>query len=387
MINVVLRILRRGAAMICVIHALPVAAATITVTPATFDSAVAAAKGGDTLALVGTFGKIRIIDRDFATAVTINASRATFTSTLTLDNVDNLTVGGGTFNIAGAPQYTQAVAVYGGRNIAFNAPNISGSAGGEGIVFDGTAGATVASGTFRGLQVGIVLGSVTNGVATHNTVTGAVSDGIDIANSHGVTASYNSCSAGAPGPGVHPDCVQLWSVTGQPLQSDIIVRNNRATGPTQGFTAFASMGGELRVQIINNSLTTSYPQGVACYECVNSTISYNSLATMAGALYLTNLTVSGGTGNSVVGNVIKPYAGAVSGSHIGMLDASLDAGRGVDVAPTSDAPDLARLVGEPPADSAGIAAIPEPSSWALLLAGFAAVGLARRRGSRAAVAV
>ena len=226
----------------CLLFALPVAAKTITVTPATFDSAVASARGGDTLALVGNFGSIRIINRDFASNVTINASRATFSGTLTLNNVDNLTVSGGVFDISGAPAYTQAAAVYGGRNITFSAARMIGTAGGEGITFSGTTGAVVTNSTFTGLQVAVVLGSVTNGVATRNTITGSVSDGIDIANSHGVTASYNSCSGGNPGPGVHPDCVQLWSVTGQPLQSDIIVRNNTATGPTQGFTAFDSMG-------------------------------------------------------------------------------------------------------------------------------------------------
>ena len=192
-------------------------------------------------------------------------------------------------------------------NITFNGSNITGSAGGEGIAFSGTAGATVSTATFTGLQEAVVFGSVTSGNATRNTITGAVSDGIDIADSHGVTASYNSCSNGNPGPGVHPDCVQLWSVTGQPLQSQIIVRNNTATGPTQGFTAFDSMGGEQQVQIINNTVNTSYAQGIACYSCINSTIAYNTLTTMAGAPYLTNLNVIGGTGNTVVGNVINPY--------------------------------------------------------------------------------
>ena len=317
--------------------------------------------------------------------MTINASRATFTGTFTLSNVDNLTVGGGTFNIAGAPAYTKGAVVYGGRNIVFNGAKVTGSAGGEGIVFSNTVGASVTAGTFRGLQVAVVLGGVTNGSATHNTITGAVSDGIDIADSHGVMASYNACSGGAPGAGVHPDCVQLWSISGAPLQSDIIVRNNSANGPTQGFTAFDSMGGELRVQILNNSVDTSYPQGVACYGCIDSAISYNSLATLAGSPYETSLTVSGGTGNSVIGNIVHPYA-APRGTRIGSLDALAGADDAAVFAALTGpqaAPDLAALTGTPPGVP-GATAVPEPSSWALLLAGFAAVGVARRRGSPAA---
>ena len=363
-----LRGARRAIVVACALLPMSTTAAVITVTPATFDAAVAAAKGGDTLKLVGTFGKERIMARSFIGGVTLDATQATFTATLTLKDVENLTVVGGTFNIVGAVQYTRAVAIYGGRNVTFKAPRVLGSAGGEGIVFDGTNGANVAGGMFHGLENGVVLGSVTNGNVSKATITGAVSDGIDIADSHNVTASYNSCSAGAPGAGVHPDCIQLWSVTGKPLQSDIVVRNNSASGPTQGFTAFASMGGELRVQFSHNKVDTSYAQGIACYDCLDSNISYNSLSTLVGAPFRTNLNVVGGSGNLVVGNLIEPYV-----TLRGPASATFE-----DDGATGAMPDLAALVGTAP-DGGGSAVVPEPASWTLLVAGFAVVGTATRR--------
>lgn len=386
MTNTVLNRVCFAGAAAYLLFAVPATAGSITVTPATFASAIAAARGGDTLRLVGTFGAIRIVNRDFASAVTINAAQATFTGTVTIGNVSNLKFGGGTFDIAGAPAFTKAVTVYGGRNIGFNALTVVGTEGGEGVVFNGTTGASVTSSSFSGLQVGVVFGSVTNGIATRNTITHSVSDGIDIANSHGVTASYNSCSNGNPGAGVHPDCVQLWSITGAPLQSNIIVRNNTATGPTQGFTAFATMGGELRVQILNNFVNTSYSQGVACYECVYSNISYNRLKTQPGATYLTNLNIIGGSSNSVIGNYVAPYDGPQAGPHLAALGRALDLTPAIDPGSDpvldpgmGDTPDLAELVGPQPEGLIATASVPEPANWALLIAGFAAVGIARRR--------
>lgn len=363
---------RCAAGIACALLAVPSTAATIIVTPATFNSVFAAEQGGDTLQLVGTFAGAWLRNRTFTNAVTIDATLATFTSTLSLDTIKNLTVRGGTFNISGAPDYTKAIWVRNGRNVSIVAPTVIGTAGGMGVVFAGTTGATLANGSFRGLQVASVFGSVTAGSVRGNTITGAVSDGIDIANSHGVTASYNSCSGGTPGAGVHPDCIQLWSVTGQPLQSDITVRYNKATGATQGFTAFDSMGGELRAQIIHNTVNTSYPQGIACYSCVDSNISYNTLSTLPGSTWKTTLNVIGGSNNTIVGNYIAPYSGPVTAALFVTSFAEAVAGP----------PDLALLLGAPSAGSLaglGSGAVPEPSSWVMLIVGFAGVGLAARR--------
>lgn len=329
--------------------AVPGGAATILVTPATAVAAFNAATAGDVLKLSGNFSGLRLGNRSFSRTVTLDLSQAVFTNTLLLTAVTNLKVTGGKFDITKDVPYTKAASVVGGSNVWFDRTTILGATGEQGIVFAGTTNASVSNGRFDGLRSAVILSEVTTGSATRNRVTHSLSDGIDIADSHGVSATYNTCSLSVPAPGAHPDCIQLWSVTGHALQSDNNVSYNTATGYTQGFTSFSAGGGGLRLTISHNVVNTSLSQGVACYECFDSNISFNTLTTLPGAAHLTNLSVLGGTGNTVVGNTINPFP--VAGSH------------------------FADLIG--PDEGAG--AIPEPSTWAMLLAGFAAVGLARRR--------
>ncbi len=376
MINYLCRGAQRAVIVISVLTSLPVAAATITVTPATFASVLAAEKGGDTLKLVGTFGAERLQNRSFSKVVTIDASAATFTNSFQMYSVSNLTFNGGTFNIVGTPAFTKGVAVYDSRNIVVSGIAVNGSSDGIGIFVSNAVNLHVLNDKLDGMRDGVALSTVTNGTVSGVKITHSSSDGIDIADSHFVTATNNNCSASVPSPGAHPDCIQLWSIAGHPLQSDIIVTKNVATGATQGFTSFAPGGGELRVQITHNTVNTSYSQGVACYDCIDSTISYNNLTTMPGSQYLTNLNVIGGSGNTVVGNHVTPY----TTSH-GTMTAMDE-----DVSP----PDLALLgSGNTALDSTmrgAIPGVPEPSNWAMLLAGFAAVGVVGRRGRRLAVA-
>ena len=345
-----------------------VSAATIVVTSATIVSAFNKANAGDTLRLVGTFGETKLIGRSFSRVVTLDASKALFTNTLNLTRDSNLKISGGTFDVTGGSAYNHAAVIYGGSNIVFDRSHALGVGNQGGLSFEGTSNVTVSNGSFDGFHDAVAFDAVTNGVATRNTIKHAEADGIDIGDSHFVTASYNNCSLGVPGAGVHPDCIQLWSLTGQPVESDITVTHNSATGPTQGFTSFSAGGGALRVAITHNTVASSYPQGVACYDCVDSTISYNTVSTLPGARWLTNINVLGGTGNTVVGNVIRaaPWLG-----HAPVATATAV------FAPALAAASLSNVVSGSPSG------VPEPATWALLVTGFAAVGAVRRRTARA----
>jgi len=335
----------------------PAAAATFIATPDTAAALLKTIGSGDTLQFVGSFGTLRMLDRSFTKTVTLDLTKASFTNTLNLSRINNLKVIGGRFDVTAGSIYSRAAVVYGGSNISFDKTVVVGTAGQIGISFAGTSHATVSNGRFDGLQVGVAFGSVTGGIALKNRITHAVSDGIDIADSHHVTASFNTCSLGTPGVGVHPDCIQLWSNPGQPLQSDNIITRNTATGPTQGFTSFSAGGGGLRLQITRNIVSTSFPQGIACYECVDSIITYNTLTTLPGSQYLTNLNVVGGSGNTMLGNVIHQFPVVIKPK----------AKAGAQIAAQS-------------ASSAAVT-VPEPSSWTMLIVGFAAVGVARRRAT------
>ncbi len=347
----------------------PVTAATIVVTPDNFTAAFKAASGGDILRLVGTFGATRLASEKFSKVVTLDATKAVFTNTLQMTDVSNVKVIGGTFNIAGNAIYTKAALIYNGSNVWFDRTTVNGEAGQYGVTFNGTTNAEVSAGKFHGLRAGVLFGSVTNGIATKNKITASDSDGIDISDSHFVTASYNSCSAGNPGPGAHADCIQLWSVAGNPLQSDIIVTHNLATGPTQGFTSFQAGGGGLRIQMTYNMVNTSASQGIACYDCYDSIITNNHVSTMPGSAHKTNLSVIGGNNNTVAGNIVQSY----SPPHKNLAD-----GLGDDFA-TDDGAVADLATARPMSLIDASAAVPEPATWAMMLGGFAAIGAASRR--------
>ena len=352
----------------------PVASSVIIVSPESLSAAFKSSKSGDTLKLIGTFGATKLSNQNFSKLVTLDATKATFTGTLQLSNVTNVKLSGGIFSLAGDGLYTKAALVNGGSNIWFDRTIFAGDAGEYGVWFNGTSGAKVSGGQFTGLRSGIVFSSVTNGLATKNKITAAASDGIDIANSHEVVASYNSCSATNPGPGVHADCIQLWSIAGNPLQSDITVNRNTATGQTQGFTSFQNGGGGLRIHITNNIVHTSYSQGIACYDCIDSDISNNHVSTIPGSAHKTNLSVLGGSNNTVMGNIVDPFTPVqMPVGHSAALGNLSQYPNGID-----DSVSGSQLALFTERD----ATIPEPSTWAMLLIGFAATALAGRRHAR-----
>ncbi len=364
------------AAMAAALMASASSAAVYTATASTYNSVIQSVKGGDTLKLIGTFSGLRLQNHSYSSLVTIDASRATFTDFFNLTFDDNVKVSGGKWNISSSTPLDRAIIVYGGSNIWLDKISVTGIAGQQGVNMLATTNAKMTNSTFSGLQVAVGIGELTGATVLNNKIYHSVSDGIDIGDSHNVVASYNSCSAGNPGLTAHPDCIQLWSTTGHPTESDITVTHNSASGKTQGFTSFSSGGGALRVNISYNSVKSSMPQGVACYDCWDSTISYNHLTTLPDAQHLTNLNIVGGGNNNVVGNIIDPAPWLrrepdfVAPDWAPAFDAAMN-----DVQPVvSGGLSFADLT-----TSGSAAAVPEPATWAMLLTGFAAVGLTSRR--------
>lgn len=372
-------------------------AGTITATPATLASIFKTAKAGDTIVLVGNFGRTALSNRSFATPLRLDARRAIFSDSLIITNMTGLTITGGTYgSTTGPTSAAKGISVYTSKNLSISGAKFVGDGTGLGIQIATSDTVKIATSTFTGLKVGAALTSVTNGSLTGNKVYASTSDGFNVSGSHGVTVSGNSCSAGAPGPGAHPDCVQLWSIKGTPVQSDITVSGNTATGYTQGFTSFTpDNGGGLRIKIINNRVNTSMPQGIACYGCVDSTITGNILTTLAGSTSMTNINVVGGSNNIVLGNSIGPRSpnGAAAMTQFAASTAAQAFATSVD-------PDLAsgRRGFTTLADSGATlnvgrdkmlamvdaqSTVPEPASWLMMITGFAFAGSIMRVRRRA----
>lgn len=336
-------------------------AATVQATSANFTSVFKSARAGDRIILSGSFAAFTLADQSWSSPVQIDATAARFTDSLTIRNVSGLAFTGGTFgSTTAAMRQGRAVVIYGGSGISFTTPTVNGNRTGVGIAFNGSRDISVINGKFSTLKVGLTLIGVTGGNLTGNKSLAAASDGMNIVDSHFVTASKNTCSGTVISVGAHPDCIQLWSLAGNPVQSDISLLDNVATGATQGFTSFdSSRGGGLRIIMRRNRVDTSYPQGIACYGCVDSIFTDNVLTTQPGAAYRTSMNIVGGSNNLIANNSIGPRTVPI-GSFIGNT--------------------ALRAVGfEAEIVADAVAAVPEPGVWAQLILGLAGIGTLMRR--------
>ncbi len=357
----------------------PATAATLTATATTISSVFAAAKAGDTIRLSGVFGRTALANRSFATALTLDARGATFTDTLSLSSIVNVKLIGGHYGNAKALAPV-GIRIFQSSGITVSMPIVVGNGtSSHGVDVAASSGITVDKGSFTGLKLGVGFVAVTNGRITGNSSVRASSDGFNIADSHNVLVSRNSCSGTVIYAAAHPDCVQLWSVAGHVPQSDIEISDNTATGATQGFTSFnGSDGGGDRLKFLRNRVDTSYPQGVACYECRDSQFIGNILTTQAGAQWQTRLNVIGGRNNLISGNSVAPYAG--------LAHATFGFDPAATLAFDADVPDFGRFDDPGFGDAApafvpGVVAatVPEPATWLLAITGFAVIGVAARR--------
>lgn len=359
------------AILACSAISVSASSATLEANSTNIQKIFAAAKGGDTIKLSGTFGASSLMDRSFATRVTLDATNAVFANTLTIQNVSGMNVVGGTFgSTTESMRVLRNVVIKNSANIKFQSNKFIGN----GATFTGLANSgvlvtnsnyvQVSAGTFSNLFTGVQVTSSTRVVVDNSKFRTMTSDGINISDSHFVTAVANNCSGTAAFTGAHPDCIQLWSIAGRPVQSDIALLRNTVTGVTQGFTSFnPASGGGLRISMIGNVVSTSFPQGIACYACVDSIFTGNILTTLSGAQWQTGLNIVGGRNNLVADNIINPYVFEPTSTvnrSLGLVTTS---------ASTAIPQDLSNTVN----------GIPEPAEWAMFIIGFALVGIFNRR--------
>ena len=355
-------------ALLLAVAATSANATQYTATSATFQSVMAKVSGGDTVKLVGSFGETKLTNKNFASLVTIDASAASFSNALVLTSVSNVNFIGGHYGSDTAlSAYNKAVAVFGGTDVSFTNPNVTGFYTGQGIAFTGTTNAAVTGAVLTKLQAGIVFSGVTGGTISNSKSIGAVSDGFDIVDSSHIDIGNNSCTGGTPTVGAHPDCVQMFSSSGAAPLTQINIHNNVASGNTQGFDNFGSTAGDSYISIVNNRIAGMMPDGIDCFSCVNSTITGNTVTSLDGAPWQATLNVLYGTNNVVSGNTVGAFNRAAAKPTVYYT--------------------RAQLIGAAAVSSTGtVGAVPEPAAWTMLIAGFAMVGLGQRRSQRSVAA-
>lgn len=386
-------------------------AAILNANPANLLSVFASAKDGDTIVAEGTFGSLALQNRAFTTRVTLDATRATFADTLTIQNVSGLNVLRGTFGSkTAALRSLRAVAITNSTGVKFQNSLFlgngatAGSSASFGMTITLSKHVQISAGHFESFRLGIGVNTSNNVKIDSSKFVKMTSDGINIANSHFVTATANTCSGTVPHAGAHPDCIQLWSMAGNPVQSNILLQRNIARGATQGFASFnAADGGGLRISMINNIVETSYPQGIACYSCVDSIFTGNTVSTLPGAMYRTSINIVGGANNIIANNSVGPHTRPDLTALAGLESASIGADEYFDdpidplllddlgYGQSYGSEAIAALAGDGEDalsfgqfDAAALA-VPEPGIWAQLVFGFGLVGGVARRRVRAAV--
>lgn len=262
-----------------------------------------------------------------------------------------------------------------------------------GLTYSKPDNVSVTRSSFTSLRRGLSFSTVTNGKMARNKFVNSSSDGAAIVDSHFVTANRNSCSGTAPSAGAHPDCIQLWSIRGHAVQSDITLSKNIAVGKTQGFTSFTpSNGGGLRISMLNNRVDISYPQGIACYNCVDSLFQGNVLTTIVGSQFQTRMNIVGGSNNVMLDNSIGGFQRPVSTIRMG-LDSIVDPAFEERVYDDMGMSDWAlndwgqddttySLLSADALANFAIASVPEPETWLQLLTGMLVIGCVARRRQR-----
>lgn len=217
---------------------------------ATLSALIASAQGGETFRLEGACGSIEIA-RDFPSAVTIEAPSASVRG-LVLSG-SNIVWRGGTIaapaGMAGTAGEGYAVHII-GRRIAVEGALITDAR--MGMVIAGAAEIAIRGNRFWRLR----------------------SDGINVSRTEGLVVSGNSFTEMRPGPGDHPDAVQLRDGV-----RDAMIEYNWVRGDTQGIAQMDKKGDAPleRIVVRRNSVQVEQYHAVTLSECRECRIEDNAV--------------------------------------------------------------------------------------------------------------
>lgn len=299
--------------------------------PAQLADVLRAAGPGDTVVLKpGVYDNVRMGNRSFSPALTIDASAARLSGWV-FRNVTGVTLKGGSIippppiapppdkrsdNIRGVRfDNSASIKITGVRFSAPLQPNGEpyDPGAGIGVFIAGSRDVEISGNNFTGLRSGIVLHRVESFRATGNVFERMRSDGIQVAESRHGLVEQNSCRSTRILSTEHPDCIQMWSRAASPPTADMIIRGNRIEGDTQGIGMFNHVrngvndGGFDRILIEDNEIDISYPHAIAVYEGRDSVVRNNRIRTRPGSKYFATINV--GPDVKRCGNSIAPAAG------------------------------------------------------------------------------
>ncbi|MEI6486265.1 MAG: right-handed parallel beta-helix repeat-containing protein [Sphingomonadales bacterium] len=254
-------------------------------------AALAAAAPGTTVSTGRILCDQRLVlqNRDYG-GVTLDATGATFREGGMFQDISGLTIKGGLWGRNDAD--TQAAHIIrtdrvtdfsiAGATIIGN-----GNLSGAGIqIQTHSRRVTLRDNNFSGHALAIGVGRSEDVLVVRNTIVGSTSDGINSAGNHNAIFAANSCRNFRRTPPAHPDCIQMWSIPGEPLQSDIWVINNAAIGDMQGILSSDPKDGSgRRLFFHGNYLAVTFSHTLTCTRCVDSVAMDNVLASYPGSYF------------------------------------------------------------------------------------------------------
>jgi hypothetical protein len=237
---------------------------------------VAKAKSGNKIILPPLVNgeTLNITNRKFSPAIKIDVSQISLEG-IVIRNSSGIILNGGKINGPGGRSY--GINVVGSNNVRIQRMSISGA------------------------HRGIVISKSQDVAVEGNLLTGLIAEGVNIAQSHRVLISGNTCSDFNPTMGSwsadgkriedgdHPDCIQAWSRPDSAPTSDVRVVNNEMQGFMQGIFFGNHVrdgvddGGFDRIEISNNRVHISLPNGISLYSARNSKVVNNKISTVPGA--------------------------------------------------------------------------------------------------------
>ena len=221
--------------------------------------------------------------------VTLDATGAAFPEGVAVTSVAGLHIQGGTYGTRGADTVARyAVAASAVTDFSLSNATVLAGPGGDrgGVQIRASSRVTVRDNLFIGHRTGLSLYEVTDFLAARNRFREATSDGINsVGNQRGII-SANDCHWTVRVGNAHPDCIQLWSIPLKPLQADIWVVNNRATGMMQGIlSSDPKTGSGTRLHFHGNYMAVVFSHTITCGACTDSVATDNVLASYPGSLF------------------------------------------------------------------------------------------------------
>lgn len=269
-------------ALACLFTAGLAHAATLTATPATLSTQLAAALPGDIVELAaGDYGDLAAKNlAKAAPGVTIRpaAGAAVAVSSITASGSTNLTFTGLEVQAKPATQYALTVAG-GGAGVVFDQLKVHQVDGktpvGVGAFIRNAAGVTIQNSEFAWLGVGVTVMDSDHVTVAGNELHDIAVDGMDLAGASDVLVSKNYIHDFHPGEGAHPDAIQFWATALHPDPARITITGNRYVRGTGGVAQGIFGGPGEDVTITDNALRGPMYNGISLAGTKGATISGN----------------------------------------------------------------------------------------------------------------